>query len=234
MKRTRRTVQWVGSMAVAIMVLGAASFALGAQQSKSVGVVQLTTTDGWVIKGTVSSGIVLITTSFGEVKVEGRRIKALSGGSFTLDDGSVLRGTIIGGDIKLASAYGNLTVPGEVLETITTLTQSQATSTVAPPPVAEPVKEETPPPATEKPVQTSVRFVNRTSNVVRLYLDESPTYDEIGPRETLTKELTVGSHRLQGKALKLLGPVVIELGILDKTVTIEVDAVVELEDGDFR
>jgi len=217
-----------------ILAVGASTFALGAQQTESVGVVQLTTTDGWVIKGTVSSGIVLIKTTFGEVKVEGRRIKALSGGSFTLDDGSVLRGKVIGGDLKLTSTYGTLNVPGKALETITTLSQAQAASPVAPPSAPQQGKEEMTPSAAEKPVETTARFVNTTSNVIRLYLDESATYDEIGPRKTLTKQVTVGSHRLQGNALKPLGPVLIELGTLDKTVTIEPDAVVELEDGDFH
>ena len=233
MNRTRHTGVQVFCVMVAVM-MGTASVALGAQQATDTTVVQITTTDGWVVKGRVSSGIVLITTTFGEVKVEGRRIKAFSGGSFTLDDGSVLRGTVMGGDLKLVSAYGNLTVPGQVLETITTLPQGQAPSTVAPTEVPEPRKEETVTPAVEKPAKTNARFINRTSNVIRLYLDDSPTYDEIAPKQTLTREMTVGPHRLKGTAVKFFGPVAIELGTLDKTVTIEADAVVELEDTDFR
>lgn len=79
---------------------------------------QVTTTDGSVFRGTISGGSVTIKTAFGELKIEGRRIRALSGAALTLDDGSVLQGTLVGGELQVTSPYGFLTIPGPNIQAI--------------------------------------------------------------------------------------------------------------------
>jgi hypothetical protein len=197
-------------------------------------IIQITTEDGWVMKGTVTSGTLTLQTSFGDVKVEGYRIRALSGSSFTLDDGSVLRGTIASGALKVASHYGNLTVTGSKISTITTIQERPQPAKPSP---GAPVKEEAIP-ATETaappaPVTTTATFSNKSSYLVYLYLDDSASYEEIERRGSLTKELSVGEHTVRAKAMKLLGPIAVEFGAFEKTVNIEPDAVITLTDGDF-
>jgi len=200
-------------------------------------VIQLTTTDGWVVQGTISSGTLTLRTGWGELAIEGRRIKALSGSSFTLDDGSVIRGTIMAGKLKLSSSYGVLTIPGKNVNTITTLRETTVAST--PPAAAVPAAPEPKEPEPEKQiatktVNTDVKFVNKTSDILRVYLDDSESYFELDAGESMSQRLSVGEHRLRVRALQLLGPLAIELGSFEKTVTVEPDALIEITDRDFR
>lgn len=148
------------------------------KSATSTDIVQITTTDGWVMQGTISSGAVTVETTFGELKIEGRRIRALSRSSFTLDDGSVIRGNIIGGKLQFTSTYGILTIPGTSIDTITGLKQAQVRPKEAPPvtkPPAKPVK-------TAKPVETEVRFVNKTQNTLQIYIDDSDPIPSLNRR----------------------------------------------------
>jgi len=228
-------------LAVPLLLAGStslwASEKRASEESAVTRVVQLTTTDGWVVQGTVSSGALTLRTVLGELSIEGHRIKALSGSSFTLDDGSVIRGTIMAGKLKLTSPYGVLTIPGKNVNTITTLRETKVASTqpVAAAPTAPEVKEGAPEKkVAAKPKDTDVQFVNKTSDVLHIYLDNRESYIELGGRKSISRTLSLGEHRLRVKAIQLFGPLVIELGSFEKTVTIEPNAVIKITDKDFQ
>lgn len=80
--------------------------------------VRVTTTDGGVLKGTIFGGTLTMKTAFGELKIEGKRIRSLSGSAVTLDDGSVLKGTVVGGNLQIVSSHGSLIIPGPKIKEI--------------------------------------------------------------------------------------------------------------------
>lgn len=107
-----------------IVFASAAQKNLGAQEKTSgtpaasagvpgAGVVEVTTTDGSVFRGTITGGSITTKTAFGELKIDGARIRSVSGPTLILDDGSTLHGSVVGGELRVASPYGLLTIPGQ-------------------------------------------------------------------------------------------------------------------------
>lgn len=238
-----------------VLIFAATAAAQPTQPAAPPSVTRVLVNEGSVLHGTVTGGTVTVKTSFGEIKVDPRRIQSFVGTTLTLDDGSVVQGTIGSGQVTLASVFGTVSVPAERVTEIQHVRPGKAVSSApgrqpapapsatpaapaapaaptAPPPPATTTKAVTTPP---KSTTSNVKFVNDTRRNLNVCVNDETPCLVLGPQATTSRTLPLGALRLRVESTTQLGFVVLATGSFQKSLQLaEADTTVRMTEDDFR
>ncbi len=220
-----------------ILIFAAAAAAQPAQPAAQPSITRVLVNEGSVLHGTVTGGTVTVKTSFGEIKVDPRRIQSLVGTTLTLDDGSVVQGTIGSGQVTLASAFGTVSVPAERVTEIQHVRPGKAVTSAPAPPAAAAAPATTTKAVTAPPKITAsnVKFVNDTRRNLNVCVNDETPCLAIGPQATTNRTMPLGALRLRVESTTQLGFVVLATGSFQKSLQLaEADTVVRVTEDDFR